>query len=185
MSHSHAIDEFLETGSDYGIFFEDDVDANEELLEHLKEIRGQEFTMKDVISELAATQKTLNWEGLNLGHCFDFCGAPLKGTYLNDTVEIRSTQASYCAHSYILTREGAQNLRRYTSPMRTTEDGMRVALTQRGKFRYYSTIPSLYMQNRKKIRDVVHPSRWLPECLVEKGNKAVTEWDVNVFLQKS
>mmetsp|Transcript_10363 Transcript_10363/g.14291 ORF Transcript_10363/g.14291 Transcript_10363/m.14291 type:complete len:299 (-) Transcript_10363:180-1076(-) len=148
LSHRESMRDFLSKPElSHAVFFEDDLKFDPKILKKVKKKSGNKgTTVLDILKSLATSSKNAGWDGLNLGRCFDHCGAEVSASKILGTFDIEKSCNSLCTHAYILTRKGAEILRKFTSPIRTAEDRIRILLNYAGVFRYHSTSPAIFFQ---------------------------------------
>jgi len=179
--HRNALKAFLKSNNNFGMIFEDDVAVGPNQDEDVA--YGKRPILK-ILDEMASTSKDLKWDWLNLGRCIDHCLEDkivlrnMKGT---NGVNIVESSNSMCAHSYMVTRRGAEQLLRNTWPFYAPWDVMPLIMdkaSRNNEFKFLSTTPRLFDQDRT-IGPSLHTDS-NPECFPEMATRFSGEQWVQV-----
>mmetsp|Transcript_15985 Transcript_15985/g.30339 ORF Transcript_15985/g.30339 Transcript_15985/m.30339 type:complete len:258 (+) Transcript_15985:279-1052(+) len=168
--HRGALRAFLDSDNDFGVIFEDDAITS---AAHTKDRSYGNRSISDILQELSATSSDLNWDLLNMGRCIDLCKSDKKLSEVPgcESVDIVDSPNPMCAHSYMVTRAGAEKLMKWTWPFFAVWDVMPILmhkLSVDGQFRMLSTTPRLFDQDRESVTDGLHNDSNL-ECDNELG----------------
>lgn len=111
---------------------------------------------------------------LNLGRCVDHCESDEDILTLDGSKNVRLVKSGnpMCAHSYLVTRKGAEILLKHTWPFFAVWDMMPILLYKLAKeqqFHMLSATPRLFDQDRVEIKDSLHQDENL-ECDVSSSS---------------
>lgn len=189
LGHRRALKEFLKSNNSHGVIFEDDVTlAPAQGQERLYGERG----IEEVLNVLADTSRASNWSMLNMGRCYDNCETDTVHLTMpgSRTVRLVSSKNPMCAHSYMVTREGAELLLKWTWPFFAVWDAMPILLHRLGNgkvFKIVSTTPRLFDQDRDEVKNGLHEDA-NPECDLRMAEHYVkwagdNAWALNMHWQ--
>ncbi|GAB5361103.1 hypothetical protein AAMO2058_000685800 [Amorphochlora amoebiformis] len=182
MSHKAVYRRFLaDEKAEYALIFEDDAKVEYPINKTGKSV-------SEIVETLIESRPyNDNWDVLNLGRCFDHCCAEegqtegQKVVGMDGFVVLSSTDA-YCAHSYLVTRQGAQKLLDHGTPIWNIIDEIIVHAGNEKKTTMRSLVPRLFTQEEKAgtlIHDEdVKKFEQNPDLIVLM-NKSECEWETH------
>ena len=118
-------------------------------------VSNAEWSTHDAIANVSAVDS--RWDILQLGRCWDFCSTTKNTT----NTGIVTSVSPGCSHAYVLTREGASTLLRYSLPHITSVDFLFAVLHRTHRLRMYSVTPLIWTQYREIDS---HDTRPMEEC---------------------
>ena len=135
MSHCKVLSKFLSSNSENCLIFEDDV------LEPKYDLKYMEYIIENIYKTLPS-----DYDIIFFGKCWEMC----KMTH-NVNKFLDKCYKPYCRHAYSVSRKGASKILEMTIPMKMSGDQMISNLIKQNKINAYSSIPTLFYQNRKEI----------------------------------
>ena len=136
ISHIEVLKKFIKSKEKTCFIFEDDI--------HMKinpNILNQE------IKKVMNVMNKINYDIVFMGYCWENCS---KRIPVNES--IMKPHFPKCRHAYGVTKQGAEKIIKYTTPLKNLPGDKTLALAiKNGKLNAFATKEPLFWQNRKKL----------------------------------
>lgn len=139
MSHRRIWEDFLYSNNSHALVFE-------------KDAYPTKNNVLNTVRYLIANYSQ-NWDIINLGRCKDFCLSTRNVSHFefdNNRFNIISSNAPSCTHAYLISKKGAEILRRWSIPYITSVDYLMQLLSRTNKLTLFSLVPSLFVQKKQE-----------------------------------
>ena len=128
-----------DSNSENCLIFEDDVS------EPKYDLKYMEYIIENIYKTVPP-----DYDLIFFGKCWEMC----KMTQ-NINKFLDKCYKPYCRHAYSVSRKGASKILEMTIPMKMSGDQMISNLIKQKKINAYSSIPTLFYQNRKEIGSTI------------------------------
>ena len=148
-SHCKVLSNFLSSNAKNCLIFEDDISE-------------PKYDLKFIDNVLANLYKSLpdNYDIVYFGKCYEFCDK-----VININKYLGKCYRPYCRHAYSVSRKGAEKILKMTIPMKMAGDQMIAKLIRENKLNAYSSIPTLFYQNRNDLISTLNNGDDARECM--------------------
>ncbi len=166
-AHARAVKHFLNSGADYGVIFEDDVQMIQSVLPTIPGGEKKKGGFMAAIESLVE-KAPKDFDELNLGRCESECSRQSLVSRVSDKAFLVASRYQYCSLAYVLSRTGAQKVHTMLNDhVKYSNDQLKVLAFEEGKYNQYSLQPRLFATSG---RCGVNSCGTVRECANEKTN---------------